>query len=97
MLDRYDANVVEFARLAASVEAGLGIGFVSRWAVEQRLPLGRFRIMTVAGLEIPRNFCLVYPSGPGPCGTPGAFRRFVLEYCGAISVDDDAPAKSAGK
>jgi DNA-binding transcriptional LysR family regulator len=76
--------------IISSVEAGLGIGFVSRWAVDRRLPLGRIKKARVTGLRIPRNFCLVYPSGPGPRGTPGAFRHFVLEYGNAISVEDES-------
>ena len=76
--------------IISSVEAGLGIGFVSRWAVDRRLPLGRIKKARVSGLRIPRNFCLVYPSGPEPRGTPGAFRQFVLEYGNAVSVEDES-------
>ena len=76
--------------IISSVEAGLGIGFVSRWAVDRRLPLGRIKKARVTGLRIPRNFCLVYPTGPGPRGTPGAFRQFVLEYGNAVSVEDES-------
>ena len=33
--------------IISSVEAGLGIGFVSRWAVDRRLPLGRIKTARV--------------------------------------------------
>ncbi len=83
--------------IISSVEAGLGIGFVSRWAVDRRLPLGRIKKARVTGLHIPRNFCLVYPSGPGPRGTPGAFRHFAMEYGNAVSFEDESPAQPARK
>ena len=83
--------------IISSVEAGLGIGFVSRWAVDRRLPLGRIKKARVTGLRIPRNFCLVYPSGPGPRGAPGAFRQFVLEYGNAVSVEDESSEPPARK
>ena len=77
--------------IISSVEVGLGIGFVSRWAVEQRLPLGRIKKAHVAGLRIPRAFSLVYLSGPRPRGIAGAFRRFVLEYSASNLSEGKAP------
>lgn len=66
--------------ILSSVEAGLGIGFVSRWAVIPRLPLGRIKTVSVKGLRIPRNFLLVYPSGPKPRGVCGEFRELALQF-----------------
>ena len=83
--------------IISSVEAGLGIGFVSRWAVDRRLPLGRIKTAHIDGLRIPRNFCLVYPSGPGPRGTPGAFRQFVLEYGSDASFEDESSGQPLRK
>jgi DNA-binding transcriptional LysR family regulator len=77
--------------IISSVEVGLGIGFVSRWAVDQRLPLGRLKKAHVAGLRIPRAFSLVYLSGPRPRGIAGAFRRFVLEYSSPTPGEGTAP------
>jgi len=79
-----DLNVVmeldSTEAILSSVESGLGIGFVTRWAVTPRLPLGRIRSAPVKGLHIRRNFSLVYQSGPKPNGIAGAFRRFAMEF-----------------
>jgi len=66
--------------ILSSVEAGLGIGFVTRWAVLPRLPLGRIRTAPVKGLRIPRKFLLLYPAGPKPNGSPGNFRQLALDF-----------------
>ena len=66
--------------ILSSVEAGLGIGFVTRWAVLPRLPLGRIRTAPVKGLRIPRQFLLLYPAGPKPNGSPGNFRQLALDF-----------------
>lgn len=63
----------------SAVEAGLGIGFVSRWAVRNQLALGTLRIARVSGLKLARKFSLATLAGPEPTGVAGAFRRFVLE------------------
>lgn len=66
--------------ILSSVEAGLGIGFVTRWAVLPRLPLGRIRTAPVKGLRIPRKFLLLYPAGPKPSGSAGNFRQLALDF-----------------
>jgi len=65
--------------ILSSIEAGLGIGFVTRWAVLPRLPLGRLRTAPVDGLRIQRKFSLLYPAGPKPHGVAGDFRQFALD------------------
>ncbi|HYA64878.1 MAG TPA: LysR substrate-binding domain-containing protein, partial [Candidatus Sulfotelmatobacter sp.] len=83
-LKKDDLNVVmeldSTEAILSSVEADLGIGFVTRWAVVPRLPLGRIKTAPVKGLRIARNFSLLYPAGPKPVGIPGAFRQFALEF-----------------
>lgn len=64
--------------LLSAVEAGLGVTFVSRWAVRNQLALGTLRIARVRGLKLSRMLSLAYPSGPEPTGNAGAFRRFIL-------------------
>jgi len=63
----------------SAVEAGLGVAFVSRWAVRAQLALGTLRVARVKGLELGRMFSVVTVAGPEPAGVVGAFRRFVLE------------------
>jgi LysR family transcriptional regulator, transcriptional activator of the cysJI operon len=83
-INKHDLNVVmeldSTEAILSSVEAGLGIGFVTRWAVIPRLPLGRIKTAPVRGLRILRNFQLLYPAGPKPLGIPGAFRQFALDF-----------------
>ncbi len=65
--------------LLAAVEAGLGVTFVSRWAVRNQLRLGTLKLAHVRGLQLERMFSLAYLSGPEPSGLAGAFRRFLLQ------------------
>ena len=65
--------------LLSAVEAGLGIGFVSRWAVRNQLVLGTLKLARVRGLNLARMFSLATVAGPEPAGLAGAFHRFVLE------------------
>jgi DNA-binding transcriptional LysR family regulator len=65
--------------IKSAVESGLGVGFVSRWAIANEVRLGLLKTVPVAGLKILRKFTLVYSSGLEPQGPAGAFRRFALE------------------
>jgi LysR family transcriptional regulator, transcriptional activator of the cysJI operon len=65
--------------IKSAVEAGLGIGFVSRWALSRELELGALKVVPVAGIKITRHFSLILPTGPKPQGPAGAFRAFALE------------------
>jgi DNA-binding transcriptional LysR family regulator len=71
--------------LLSAVEAGLGVAFVSRWAVRAQLALGTLRVARVKGLELGRVFAVVTAAGPEPAGVVGAFRRFVLERAEALA------------
>lgn len=64
--------------LLSAVEAGLGVTFVSRWAVRNQLALHTLAIATVKGLKLSRKFSLAYLAGPEPRAAAGAFRRFIL-------------------
>jgi LysR family transcriptional regulator, transcriptional activator of the cysJI operon len=64
--------------LLSAVEAGLGMTFVSRWAVRNQLSLGTLKIARVRGLKLTRQFSIACPAGPGPTGNVGAFHRFLL-------------------
>jgi DNA-binding transcriptional LysR family regulator len=64
--------------LLSAVEAGLGVTFVSRWAVRNQLTLGSLRTSRVRGLELSRKFSIAYQAGPEPTGNIGAFREFLL-------------------
>jgi DNA-binding transcriptional LysR family regulator len=69
--------------IKSAVEAGLGIGFVSRWAIAKDLRLDHsFKIVDVEGLRIKRDFLVAYASGPEPLGLAIEFRRFLLARAG---------------
>jgi DNA-binding transcriptional LysR family regulator len=60
----------------SAVRAGLGVGFVSEWALSRELALGLLKEIPVANLDLRRDFLFVYPRGPEPEGIEGAFLKF---------------------
>ncbi len=64
--------------IISGVEAELGVGFVSRWAIGKVLRLGTVRPVSVEGLEILRDFSFVRLAGTELSGTVAAFERFAL-------------------
>ncbi len=62
--------------IISGVEAELGAGFVSRWAISKVLRLGTVRVARVQGLRIVRDFSFVRLAGTEATGTAGAFQRF---------------------
>ncbi|MBA3916292.1 MAG: LysR family transcriptional regulator [Acidobacteriales bacterium] len=81
--------------IKSAVEAGLGVGFVSRWAIANEAQLGLLKPVPITGLIILREFTLAYPAGPEPSGPAGAFRRFALENKGARSLHPHHKTKNA--
>ena len=65
--------------ILASVEAGLGIGFVSRRALRRSLLLGTLKMVPIRGVHLRRQFSLVYSRGPEPTGLPGLFLNHLRE------------------
>ncbi|WP_263382077.1 LysR family transcriptional regulator [Granulicella arctica] len=63
--------------ILSAVEAGLGIAFVSRWAVRNQLSLGTLKLARVKGLKLSRVFTVAYRLGAAPQGSAGAFHRFL--------------------
>jgi DNA-binding transcriptional LysR family regulator len=64
--------------IKSAVEAGLGGGFVSHWAIAKDLRRGNnFKTVEVEGLSIEREFLVAYASGPEPQGLVTEFHRFV--------------------
>jgi len=64
--------------IKSAVEAGLGIGFVSRWAIAKELELGTLKVAEVGGVRAQRHFTLIFRTGPQPQGPAGALRTFAL-------------------
>jgi DNA-binding transcriptional LysR family regulator len=69
--------------IKSAVEAGLGVGFVSRWAIAQDMRLGNaFKIVEIEGLRMKRSFSLTCAKGPTH-GLVQEFRRFLFSRAGA--------------
>ncbi len=45
----------------SAVRAGLGVGFVSEWALSREIALGMLKEIAVKKLDIRRDFLFVYP------------------------------------
>ena len=70
--------------IKSAVEAGLGVGFISRSAILKDARSGyAFRELSVDGVRIERQFLLAYSSGPEPSGPAFEFRRFLLNRLGS--------------
>jgi DNA-binding transcriptional LysR family regulator len=65
--------------IAASIEAGLGIGFVSRRAIRRALLLGTLKMVPIRGVRLSRRFSIVYGRGPEPTGLPGLLLNHLRE------------------
>jgi DNA-binding transcriptional LysR family regulator len=79
-------NLDSSEAIKSAVEAGLGVGFVSRWAIAKELELGILKIVEVPGLRVTRSFTLARPSGPLPQGPAGSFRSFAIARARALSA-----------
>jgi DNA-binding transcriptional LysR family regulator len=77
--------------IKSAVEAGLGIGFVSRWAIAKELELGTLKVAEISGIRVTRQFALITRRGPEPLGPAGALRNFALSHARLLS------AKAAGR
>lgn len=64
--------------LLSAVESGLGVTFVSHWAVRNHLALGTLKIGRLRGVKLSRMLSIAYPAGPEPSGNARAFRAFLL-------------------
>jgi LysR family transcriptional regulator, transcriptional activator of the cysJI operon len=62
------------------IESGVGIGFVSRSAIQRQLALGTLAIVPVLGLTIPRNLLLLTPTGPEPTGATAAMVELLRKH-----------------
>jgi DNA-binding transcriptional LysR family regulator len=72
--------------IKSAVEAGLGVAFVSRWAIHKELELGTLNVVNVDDLRVTRRFALISRTGPAPHGVTGAFRTFALDRARSLST-----------
>lgn len=85
--------------IKSAVEAGLGVGFVSRWALSKELDLGTLKVVEIPGLHIHRHFSIASLVGPGPQGPAGAFREFTLQRARILTTARRAnpPSSRSGR
>ncbi len=70
--------------IKSAVEAGLGVGIISRCAIAADLRLNRgFKVLRVDELRIERDLLLAYGAGPRPSGLAQEFRRFLITQAAA--------------
>jgi DNA-binding transcriptional LysR family regulator len=81
--------------IKSAVEVGLGIGFVSQWAISKELELGALNVAEVTGIKVLRNFSLVSRTGPELHGPAEAFRTFALERARFLSASAKDQPRSA--
>ena len=78
-----------------SVQAGLGLGLLSRDTVEQELSLKRLVILDVAEFPIMRHWYVVHRKGKRLSAVAEAFRQFMLkETRGLTGAGAALPAAS---
>jgi LysR family transcriptional regulator, transcriptional activator of the cysJI operon len=63
--------------IKAAVEAGLGIGFVSRRAIHKEIKLDTLKEVTLEAIRFRRDFSILYPRGPELSGPAGTFLLFL--------------------
>jgi DNA-binding transcriptional LysR family regulator len=68
-----------------SVQAGLGLGLLSRATIEQELALKRLVVLDVAAFPIMRHWYVVHRRGKRLSAAAEAFKRFVLEKAGTLA------------
>jgi DNA-binding transcriptional LysR family regulator len=84
--------------ILASIEAGLGVGFVSRRAIRRALLLGTLKMVPIRGVRLSRRFSMIYNHGPEPTGLPGLFLNHLREEKRHTqSLKSSSPRASAGR
>jgi LysR family transcriptional regulator, transcriptional activator of the cysJI operon len=63
--------------ILSCVEAGLGVGFVSKWAMERRVGSHALAALRIDGHRMMRTFSFVLPRGPEPQQMAIALKRFL--------------------
>lgn len=79
-----------------SVQAGLGLGLLSRATIEQELELKRLVVLDVAEFPIMRHWYVVHRRGKRLSAVAEAFRQFVLGDARTILGTGDGTKTSSG-
>ncbi|HKS72354.1 MAG TPA: LysR substrate-binding domain-containing protein [Terriglobales bacterium] len=63
--------------IITAVEAGLGVGFASWWAISKELQIGSVRAIPIRGVRITRPLSAAYPRGRQPQGVALSLLEFL--------------------
>jgi len=77
-----------------SVQAGLGLGLLSRATIEQELTLKRLVVLDVAEFPIMRHWYLVHRRGKRLSAVAEAFRQFMLKEAHGLLQEHSKPART---
>ena len=80
-----------------SVQAGLGLGLLSRATIEQELTLKRLVVLDVADFPIMRHWYLVHRRGKRLSAVAEAFRQFMLKEARGLIGAGAVPPAPSGK
>jgi DNA-binding transcriptional LysR family regulator len=84
--------------IKSSVEAGFGVGFVSRWAIAKDLRLGRtFKIIEVEGLRLRRPFLIVSTRGTTLQPVTEEFRKFLFARASALPTQPRGKTRATAR
>jgi DNA-binding transcriptional LysR family regulator len=78
-----------------SVQAGLGLGLLSRATIEQELTLKRLVVLDVADFPIMRHWYLVHRRGKRLSAVAEAFRQFMLKETHDLLQERSKPARTS--
>jgi len=82
--------------ILSCIEAGLGVGFVSEWAIARRSSAGSLVTLRLTGAAISRSFSFVTPQGPQVQPAAAAMRRFLEDRVPATPLHTpSAPPRTA--
>lgn len=70
--------------ILACVEEGLGVGFVSEWALVKRDASRTLATLRLKNAPIRRSFSFIWPQGAQVSGVPGILQRFLSDRTPAI-------------
>ena len=73
--------------LLACVEAGLGVGFASRFALERQRALGTLAVVKVKGLRVTREFSMVHQRGPKSNTIASVFAAHLAAFAKAVEKE----------
>jgi DNA-binding transcriptional LysR family regulator len=77
---RYAMELNSTEAILACIESGLGLGFVSHFAIKRQLALHTLAVAPVSDLRVTRTFTLLIRHGPEPQGSAASFLSHLREY-----------------